>query len=87
MEEVQLKKLRILGTGCPRCKKLAENVKHAVDELNIEVNIEKITEIRDIMEFGLIMTPALVIDGEIRSSGKVPSIEEIKNLLIVKEDI
>lgn len=82
-----MKKLQILGTGCPRCKKLTENVRHAVNELNIDVDIEKITEIRDIMEFGMIMTPVLVIDGEIRSSGKVPSIKEIKNLLIVKEDI
>ncbi len=76
-----MKKIQILGTGCPKCKKLAENAEMAAKELGIEYEIEKITNINDIMNFGVMMTPALAIDGEVKTSGRIPSVDEIKNML------
>lgn len=73
-------KLQILGTGCPKCVKLTENVKAVVDELGIEADIEKVTDIQEIMSFGIMMTPALAIDGEVKIVGKVASVDEIKAL-------
>ena len=70
-------KLQVLGTGCPKCNKLAENAKAAADELGIEYELEKVTEINDIMAFGVMMTPALAVDGVVKVVGKVPSAEEI----------
>ena len=77
-----MKKLQILGTGCPKCKKLAENTETAVRELDIEYELEKITDINDIMKFGVMMTPGLAIDGVVKVVGKVPSPDEIKKLLV-----
>lgn len=74
-------KVQVLGTGCPKCKKLAENVETAAEELGIEYELEKVTDINDIMNFGVMMTPALAVDGEVKSAGKVLSVEEIKGLL------
>ncbi|HOL49498.1 MAG TPA: thioredoxin family protein [bacterium] len=76
-----MKKIQILGIGCPKCKKLTENAEMAAKELGIEYEIEKITDINEIMNFGVMMTPALAVDGEIKVSGRVPSVEEIKKLL------
>jgi len=76
-----MKRLQILGTGCPKCKKLAENAEAAAKELGVEYEIEKITDIKRIMEFGVMMTPALAVDGEVKASGKVLSVEQIKSLL------
>jgi small redox-active disulfide protein 2 len=76
-----MKRLHILGTGCPKCKKLAENTEAAVRALGDEYELEKVTDINEIMKFGVMMTPALVVDGEVKVVGKVPSQEEIKNLL------
>jgi small redox-active disulfide protein 2 len=76
-----MKKIQILGTGCPKCKKLAEFAEQTAKELGIEYEIEKVTKINDIMKFGVMVTPALVIDGEVKTAGKVPSIEEMKNML------
>lgn len=76
-----MKKIQILGTGCPKCKKLAENAQHAIVDLEDEFEIEKVTEINEIMKFGVMMTPALAIDGEVKVSGKVPSSDEIKKML------
>jgi small redox-active disulfide protein 2 len=76
-----MKKIQILGTGCPKCKKLAENTEAAAKELDIEYEIEKVTDINDMMKFGVMMTPALVIDGEVKIVGKVPSTDEIKQML------
>ncbi len=75
------KEIKILGPGCMKCIQLYENAKKAADELNIDYTIEKITDIQKIMEYGVMMTPALVINGEVKSSGKVLSPEEIKKLL------
>ena len=76
-----MKKLQILGTGCPKCKKLAENAEAAAKSLGIEYEIEKIADINEIMKFGVMMTPALAVDGEVKIAGKVLSQNEIKSLL------
>ena len=76
-----MKKLQILGTGCPKCKKLTENAEAAAKELGIDYEIEKVTNINDIMNFGVMMTPALAVDGEVKVVGKVSSVDEIKELI------
>jgi small redox-active disulfide protein 2 len=76
-----MKKIQILGTGCPKCKKLAENAEAAAKELGIEYQIEKVTKINDIMTFGVMVTPALVVDGKLIVAGKVPSAEQLKEIL------
>jgi small redox-active disulfide protein 2 len=77
--------IKILGTGCPKCKKLAEVTEAAVSELNLDFQLEKVEEINEIMEYGVMVTPALVIDGRVEVSGKVPGIEDIKKMLISKK--
>ena len=76
-----MKKLQILGTGCPKCKKLAENAEAAAKELGIEYELEKVSEINEIMKFGVMMTPGLAVDNEVKVVGKVPSVDEIKAML------
>jgi small redox-active disulfide protein 2 len=76
-----MKDLKILGTGCPKCQKLTETAEAAAKEMGIEYQIEKVTEINKIMEFGVMVTPALVVDGEVKVSGKVPGVDEIKAML------
>lgn len=76
-----MKKIQILGTGCPKCSKLAENAQAAAVDLGIEYEIEKVTDINEIMGFGVMMTPALAVDGNVKSVGKVPSVEDIKKIL------
>jgi len=75
-------KIQILGTGCPKCKALAKNADTAAKETGIEYELEKVTEINDIMKFGVMMTPALVIDGDVKAVGKVLSPEEIKKMFV-----
>ncbi len=77
-----MKKIQILGTGCPKCKKLAENAEAAAKDLGIEYSLEKITEINEIMKFGVMVTPALAIDGQVKSAGKVVPPNEIKKMLM-----
>ncbi len=72
-----MKKIQILGTGCTKCEKLFENVKAAVSECGAECELEKVSDIEKIVDFGVMMTPALVIDGEIKAAGKVLSTEDI----------
>lgn len=74
-------KIQILGTGCPKCKKLAENAEAAARELGLEFELEKVTDIGQIMKFGVMMTPALAVDGNVKSVGKLPSVDEIKAML------
>ena len=76
-----MKKLQILGTGCPKCKKLAENVETAAKALGIEYTIEKVTDISEIMKFGVMLTPALAVDGVVKAVGKVPEPDALKALL------
>ncbi|HLP60998.1 MAG TPA: thioredoxin family protein [Candidatus Deferrimicrobium sp.] len=76
-----MKKIQVLGTGCPKCKKLAEMAETAARELNLEYTLEKVTNINDIMNFGVMVTPALVVDGDVKIAGKVPSVDELKKML------
>lgn len=76
-----MKKILILGTGCPKCKQLAVNAEAAARELGIEYEIYKVTDINEIMKFGVMMTPALAVDGEVKAVGKVLSVGEIIKLL------
>jgi len=76
-----MKKIQILGTGCPKCKKLAENAEIAAKEIGIEYELEKITKINDIMKFGVMITPTLAVDGKVKIAGKVPSVEQLKEIL------
>jgi small redox-active disulfide protein 2 len=73
--------IQILGTGCPKCRKLAENAEAAAKALGIEYTLEKVTDINRITGFGVMMTPALVVDGEVKVVGKVPDAEAIKAML------
>jgi len=73
--------IQILGTGCPKCRKLAENAEVAAQALGIEYTLEKVTDISAIMKFGVMLTPALAIDGVVKIVGKVPDVEAIKALL------
>lgn len=76
-----MKKLQILGTGCPKCKKLAEMTAAAADKLGIEYELVKVTDISQIAGFGVMMTPALAVDGVVKLVGKVPSVDEIAKLI------
>jgi len=76
-----VKKIQILGTGCQKCKTLTANADAAVKALGIEATIEKVEKIQDIMKFGVMTTPALVVDGQVKSAGKVLGTEEIKKFL------
>jgi len=76
-----MKKLQILGTGCPKCKMLAELTENTANNLGIEYEIEKVTDINEIMKFGVMMTPALAVDGQVKIVGKIPSPDEIKKML------
>ena len=80
-KDILLKKIQILGTGWPKCKKLTENAETAAKEIGIEYEIEKVSDIKDIMNFDVMMTPALAVNGEVRVVGKVVSVEEIKELI------
>lgn len=74
--------IKVLGTGCPKCKTLEQATRNAVSELGIDANISKVEDIVEIMNYGVMRTPALVIDEKVILSGRVPSISEIKELII-----
>jgi len=76
-----MKKIQILGTGCPKCRALTENAEAAAKELGIEYELEKVTQINDIMKMGVMVTPALAVDGEVKLAGRVASPEDIKSML------
>jgi small redox-active disulfide protein 2 len=78
-------KIEILGTGCPKCKKLNELVEEAVSELGVLVEIIKVTDINKIIDYGVMVTPALVIDGDVKMTGKIPSKVEIINWIKEKK--
>ena len=77
-----MKKIQILGTGCPKCKKLAENVEAAAKALDLEYEFEKVTDINAILSLGVVIPPALGIDGEVKVAGRVPPVEEIKKMFL-----
>jgi small redox-active disulfide protein 2 len=74
-------KLQILGTGCPKCKKMTEVAEKVASEMGLDYEIEKVTDVADIMEFGVMSTPALAVDGKVVVAGKVPNEEKMKALL------
>jgi small redox-active disulfide protein 2 len=76
-----MKRIQILGSGCPKCKALAQNAETAAKELSLEYTLEKVTDIKEIMKFGVMVTPALVIDGQVKTAGKLLNIQEIKEML------
>jgi small redox-active disulfide protein 2 len=77
-----MKKVQVLGAGCPKCKKLFEASNRAIKELGIDAEVTKIEDINEIMKFGVMMTPALAVDGELKVVGRVPAIDELKSLLL-----
>lgn len=76
-----MKKLQILGTGCPSCNRLAELTKLAATEMNVEFEMEKVTQIDRILAFDVASTPALVVDGEVKVVGRVPTVAELKQII------
>jgi len=74
-------KIQILGTGCLKCNKLAEAADSAAKKLELDYELEKITDINQIMSFGVMMTPAMAVDGQVKVTGKVPSVAELANIL------
>ena len=83
IQEKNIMLLQILGPGCPKCRKLAEVTEETAKKLGLEYRMEKITDIQAIIGFGVMMTPALAVDGVVKVSGKVPSAEEIRKILSV----
>ncbi len=73
--------IKILGTGCKKCQKTEDNAREAVKELGLEAIIEKVEDVQGIMSYGVMSTPALVIDEQVKVKGKVPTVEEIKKML------
>ena len=74
-------KVQILGRGCPKCEKLAANAKKAVGELGIDAQVEKVQDVKEITRFGVMITPALAIDGKVKCSGEIAPVEKIKKWL------
>lgn len=75
-------KIKILGSGCANCKKLEANAREAIQELGLEAEVEKVEDLREIVAYGVMRTPALVVDETLKFMGKVASVEEIRQLLI-----
>jgi len=77
-----MRRLQILGGGCAKCQELAERTQAAATELGLEFGMEKVSDLKEIMGFGVMRTPALVVDGAVKVSARVPSVEEIKGMLV-----
>ena len=74
-------KIQILGTGCPKCQKLGDTADQAAQELGLDYELVKVTDINQITGFGVMVTPALAVDGEVKVAGRVPSVDDVKKLL------
>ena len=74
-------KIQILGGGCPKCRKLAAAAEEAAGQLGLDYQLEKITDLGTISAFGVMMTPALAVDGRVKVSGRVPSVDQVKGML------
>ena len=79
-------KIQILGTGCPKCKKLEENAGKAISELNINCEIEKVTDLNEIMEYGIMMTPGFAINKIVKTVGKVLTSDQIRDLIRMEDN-
>jgi small redox-active disulfide protein 2 len=75
---LEMKKIEILGTGCPKCRETAKRAERAVRELGIDVEVVKVEDIQKITDYGVLLTPAVAINGEVKVAGKIPGVEEIK---------
>jgi small redox-active disulfide protein 2 len=78
---MMVKDIKVLGPGCAKCEELLKQTQQAVRELNLECTVEKVSDIHKITSYGVLMTPALVVDGVVKVSGKVPSVEKVKELI------
>jgi small redox-active disulfide protein 2 len=76
-----MKKLQVLGPGCPKCVELAKRTEEAARAAGGDYEVEKVSDLSKIMAFGVMMTPALVVDGEVKVVGQVPSVDEIKKII------
>ncbi|MBU3915046.1 TM0996/MTH895 family glutaredoxin-like protein [bacterium] len=76
-----MKSIKILGSGCAKCNKLFEMADQAAGQLNIEYEMEKVTDMKRFVDYGVMITPALVVDGQVKASGSVPSIDKLKQLI------
>jgi len=74
-------KIEVLGTGCPKCRQVKENVRAALAELNKEASVIEVKDLKAISAYGVMFTPALVVDGELKTAGKIPSVEDVKKML------
>ena len=77
-----MKKVQILGTGCPKCKKLFEICQKAVKDASIDAEVTKVEDINEILNFGVMMTPALAVDGDVKVVGRIPNVDEIIKLIM-----
>jgi small redox-active disulfide protein 2 len=77
-------KIQVLGTGCPKCEKTYEHAEQAIKDLGVCADLEKVEDLKAIMSFGIMVTPALAIDGEVKVAGKIPSVDEVKKLISEK---
>lgn len=73
--------IKVLGSGCANCKKLIENTKKAIEELGIDTKVEKVEDLKAIMSYGVMTTPALVVDEKVKAAGRVLTVEEVKKYL------
>jgi len=76
-----MKEVKVLGPGCPKCQALMKQTELAVQQLGLNCTVEKVTDIQQIIEYGVMLTPALVVDGQVKSFGKVPSLDDIKKMI------
>ncbi|MEW5796178.1 MAG: thioredoxin family protein [Candidatus Zixiibacteriota bacterium] len=76
-----MKDIKVLGPGCARCQELLSQTERAAREIGLDCQVQKVTDIREITTYGVMMTPALVVDGQVKVSGKVPSLDDLKKLL------
>jgi small redox-active disulfide protein 2 len=79
--EMYVKEVKVLGPGCPKCQELMKQTELAVQELGLECSVEKVTDIQQITSYGVMMTPALVVDGEVKVTGKIPALDDIKGMI------
>jgi small redox-active disulfide protein 2 len=77
-----VKEIKVLGPGCPKCEKLMAQTEQAVSDLGLDCRVEKVTDIQEITSYGVMMTPALVVDGEVKVMGKVPLMDDLKKLIV-----
>jgi small redox-active disulfide protein 2 len=79
---MSIETIQVLGTGCPKCQKLEENARAAIQELGLDIAVEKVTDVGQIARMGAMMTPALALDGNVRSAGHLLSVSQVKALLL-----